>query len=76
MLDEIGRMLLPGALNDSKKIRKASADIFANVGAEKPGNNNCKIKIVSRFFQNVPVDYAQNGQNPCSNDWAPYSKKQ
>ena len=35
-LNEIGQMLVPGALNDTKKIRKASADIFANFGAEKP----------------------------------------
>ena len=35
-LDEIGQTLVPGALNDTKKIRKASADIFANFGAEQP----------------------------------------
>ena len=35
-LDEIGQMLVPRALNDTKKIRKAGVDIFANVGAEKP----------------------------------------
>ena len=34
--DEISQILIPGALNDTKKIRKASADIFANVGPEKP----------------------------------------
>ena len=33
-LDEIGQILVPRALNDTKKIRKAGADIFANVGAE------------------------------------------
>ena len=27
--------LVSGALNDTEKIRKASADIFANVGLEK-----------------------------------------
>ena len=27
-LDEIGQMLVPGALNETKKIRKAGADIF------------------------------------------------
>ena len=32
----IGQSLVPGALNDTKKIRKASADIFANVGHEMP----------------------------------------
>ena len=35
-LDEIGQILVPRALNDTKKIRKAGADIFANFGAEKP----------------------------------------
>ena len=33
--DEISRCLVPGALNDTKKIRKASADTFAKVGLEK-----------------------------------------
>ena len=33
---EIGRILATGALNDTKKIRKASADMFLNVGPEKP----------------------------------------
>ena len=35
-LDKIDQMLVPRALNDTKKIRKAGADIFANFGAEKP----------------------------------------
>ena len=35
-LNEIRRMLDPGALNDTEQIRKAGADIFANVGPEKP----------------------------------------
>ena len=34
-IDEISQMLVPGALNDTTKIRKAGADIFANFGAEK-----------------------------------------
>ena len=37
-LNEIGQILVPRALNDTKKIRKAGADIFANVGTEKPWN--------------------------------------
>ena len=36
MFDEIGRTLVPGALNDIKKTRKTSVDIFANAGFEKP----------------------------------------
>ena len=34
--DEIGQLFVHGALNDTKQIRKAGADIFANFGAEKP----------------------------------------
>ena len=33
---ETGQMLVSGALDDTKKIRKAGADIFANFGAGKP----------------------------------------
>ena len=32
--DDIGGFVVPGAVNDTKKIRKAGGDIFANVGAE------------------------------------------
>ena len=35
-LDEIGKMLVPGALNDTKTIGKTAADIFAKSGPEKP----------------------------------------
>ena len=35
-LDDIGQCLVSGALNDTKTIRKASADIFANSGLEQP----------------------------------------
>ena len=34
--DEIGQMLVSGALDDTKTIGKAGADIFANFGADKP----------------------------------------
>ena len=34
--DEIGKMLVPRALDDTKKMRKAGADIFAKSGLEKP----------------------------------------
>ena len=34
--DEIGQFLVSGALDDTKKMRKASADIFAKSGLEKP----------------------------------------
>ena len=35
-IDEIGQMLVSEALDDTKKMRKASADIFAKSGPEKP----------------------------------------
>ena len=34
--DQIGQMLVSGALDDTKKMRKAGADIFAESGLEKP----------------------------------------
>ena len=34
--DEICQMLVSGALDDTKMIGKAGADIFANFGAGKP----------------------------------------
>ena len=34
--DEIGRMLVSGALDRTKKIRKTAADIFAKSGLGKP----------------------------------------
>ena len=35
-IDEIDDLLVSGALDDTKKMRKASADIFAKSGPEKP----------------------------------------
>ena len=34
--DDIGEMLVSGALDQTKKIRKTAADIFAKSGLEKP----------------------------------------
>ena len=34
--NEFGQILVSGALDDTKTIGKAGADIFANFGAEKP----------------------------------------
>ena len=34
--DEIDQFLVSGAVDDTKTIGKAGADIFANCGAEKP----------------------------------------
>ena len=35
-IDEIGQMLVPGALNDTETVRKADADMFAKFGLGKP----------------------------------------
>ena len=34
--DEIGQIVVSGALDDTKKMRKAGADIFAKSGPEQP----------------------------------------
>ena len=34
--DEIGQIVVPRVLNDTKKIRKAGADIFATFGPQRP----------------------------------------
>ena len=36
-IDEIGHVVFSGALDQTKKIRTAGADIFVNSGAGKPG---------------------------------------
>ena len=35
-IDEVGQNLVSGALDDTKKIRKAGADIFVKSGLDKP----------------------------------------
>ena len=59
-------MLVRRALNDTKKSRKAGADIFANIGLEKP-----ETILFSGFFPKFPVDLAQNPLNPRTNGWPP-----
>ena len=53
-IDEIGQMLVSGALDDTKKMRKTAADIFAKSGPEKPGKKPKQIKILSGIFPNFP----------------------
>ena len=43
--DEFGQMLVSGALDRTKKIRKTAADIFAKSGLEKPLKKLEQIKI-------------------------------
>ena len=57
---EIGQMLVSGALDDTKKMRKAGADIFAKSGPEKPKKKPKQIQIVSWVFPVFPVGLANN----------------
>ena len=57
-------MLVSGALDDTKKTRKAGADIFAKSGPEKPEKKPKKIQIFSGIFPVFPVDFAKNPYFP------------
>ena len=48
--DDIGQVLVPGVLNDTKRIRKAGADIFANVRPEKTEQ---KIRTLQRNISKI-----------------------
>ena len=52
-------MLVSGALDDTKKMRKAGADIFAKSGLERNPTNYKIIKMFLRFFPVFPVDLAK-----------------
>ena len=52
--DEIGQMLVSGALDDTEKIRKTGANIFAKSGLEKPGKNLNKSRFFPGFFPFFP----------------------
>ena len=56
-IDEIGQVLVSGALDDTKKRRKAGADIFAKIALDKPEKTK-KHPICLRDFPNFPVDLA------------------
>ena len=65
-IDEIGQMLVSGALDRPKKIRKTAADILAKSGFEKTGKpraNHGKIRGLFygfQFFQGFPgPDFAK-----------------
>ena len=47
-MNEIGEIVVLGAVNYSKKIRKVGADMFANVGAKKPYKLDIVLKLVSK----------------------------
>ena len=54
--DDIGQILVPGALNDTKTIRKAGGDMFENIGLEQSRKNLEKSMcspLFSNFFQRI-----------------------
>ena len=53
-LDEIGKMLVSGALDWTKSIRKTAADIFAKSGPEKPSKIKEKSKKSPGFSSIFP----------------------
>ena len=57
---EIGQILASGALDDTKKMGKAGADIFAKSEPEKSSNKLEKFKIFSGFFPMCPVNFPKN----------------
>ena len=65
-------MLVPSALNYTKKIRKSGADMFANVGLEKPGKKQNESKFSPDVFSNFSMELKENAQNPGTNGWASY----
>ena len=48
--NEIGQMLVYGALDDTKTIRKTAADIFAKSGPEKTKKKTGQIQMFSGLF--------------------------
>ena len=71
-LDEIGQLLVSGALDDPKKMRKAGADIFAKSGPEqkqkKCGNNLNVLRDFPCFSRGI----SQKPVNSRTNGWEPY----
>ena len=66
-------MLVSGALDDTEKMRKAGADIFAKSG---PGKNpaNRKKQNVLRDFARFSRGFTQKPLNSRTNGWEPYTR--
>ena len=52
-------MMVPRALNDTKKIRKVGAAIFANVWAENHGQELTPITIRLRIFPQISCGFCK-----------------
>ena len=72
-LDEIDQIVVPGALNHTKKIRKAGADVFANVGLEKPSKNYDKSVFlwILLNFHGFCLNRAESTYNRLAPIWRP-----
>ena len=72
-LDETCQVLITGALNDPKNIRKASADIFANSEPAKPENNERIITdrehIANETKTTLSSFPCRNKAHPEGEDW-------
>ena len=69
--DEIGQMLVSGALDDTKKMRKAGADIFAKSGLENPPKKIGKNPNFLRNFPRFSRGLSQTPVNSRTNGWEP-----
>ena len=69
--DEIGQILVSGALDDTKKMRKAGADIFAKSEPEKTQHKPTKKKNL-RDFPRFSRGLSKKPLNSRINGWEPY----
>ena len=71
--NEIGQILVSGALDDTKTIGKVGGNIFAKSGPEKPPTNRT-IQDFLRDFPRCSCELSQKPVNSRTNGWAPYVK--
>ena len=69
--DEIGQMLVSGALVNTKKMRKSGADIFAKSGPEKL-HFFLKNQDFLREFSRLSRGLSQKPVNSRTNGWEPF----
>ena len=69
--NEFDHILVSGALDDTKKMRKAGADIFAKSGPEKNTQNQKKKNMFSVIFPGFSCGVSQKPVNSLTNGWEP-----
>ena len=70
--NEIRQILVSGALDDTKKTRKAGADIFAKSGPEKPDKKTKTNPNFLRDFPHFSRGLGQKTLNSRTNGWEPF----